>query len=405
MTLFRKGACLLALASTPILATTPQAFAGGDIHVDARLRYETVEQPGKLDADAFTLRTRLGWTSPERNGLRLLAEVENIIDLGGDRNTGLNGQTAFATIKDDDNTELQRLQIDWAASENWSFRIGRQHLSFDNSRFIGSPGWGQDKTSHDAALARFSFGDFTASYAYHWRINRGLGQDFDWETDTHLFHLAVRPSENVTVTGFAYLIDLDDPSAPQDRSNATFGARLDGSADMGGYTLGYNAMVATQSDYGSSSVDYNLGYLGGEVNLARDGWRVRAGAEWLEGDGTRAVSNPLSANHGTAGWADAIHGGGAMAPGDGVSLVYIGGSYGQDVENAFIRSFALGFTAWEFEFDRTGLELGDELDLFARFGITDAVDFHIQYADYDGVEANNAPTDRTKTWVFFTYRR
>lgn len=399
------GSKLFLLAGLTGLTSGIAVADTGQIHIDARLRYEAVEQTGKLDAEAFTLRTRLGWTSPQVSGLSLLAEIENVIDLGGDRNSGLNGETAFATIKDDDNTELQRLRLDWVANENLRFRVGRQNLSFDNSRFIGSPGWRQDKTSHDAAVARFSYGDFTASYVYHWQINRGPGEDFDWETDSHLFHLSVSPRDNLSVTGFAYIIDLTDPAAPADRSNATFGVRVVGQVPLGDWTLGYNAMAATQNEYGSASVDYTLGYFGGELSLARDGWRVRAGAEALEGDGTRAVSNPLSSNHGTAGWADAIHGGGAMAPADGVNLVYLGGRYGRDVDAGFIRSYAFGFTAWDFEFERTGADLGEELDLFAQFGLTDHVELHIQYADYDGVEANGAPADRTKSWVFLTYRR
>lgn len=394
------------LVASAASAISAPALATGNVHVDARLRYESVEQTGKLDAEAVTLRTRLGWTSPEIGGFTFLGEVENVIDLDvGDRNSGLNGQSQFATIKDDDNTELQRFQVSGAIGEHWSVVLGRQNLGFDTGRFIGSPGWRQDKNTHDAALVRFSAGDFTASYVYHWQVNRGPGDDFDWETDSHLFHLGMQPMDTLHLSAFAYLIDLTDPAAPQNQSNATFGLRVAGEVPLGEWALGYNATAATQTDYGSADLEYDLGYLGGEVSLARDGWSVRAGAEMIEGNGDRSVANPLAANHGTAGWADAIHGGGAMGPADGVALTYIGGRYGNAIEDSWLQSYALGFTAWSFDFERTGNELGEELDLFAEFGLTDAMKLHLQYADFDGVEANGAPADRIKSWVYLTYRR
>lgn len=373
--------------------------------LDVRLRFEAVEQTGKQDAEALTLRTRARVTSPLWSGVQFLGEIEDVRDFGvGERNSGLNGQSQFATIKDDDNTELQRFQLTWTPQPSWRVTAGRQNLSFDNNRFVGSPGWRQDKTTHDALEMRWQSEALTARYVYHWQVNRGPGEEFDWDTDTHLAHLAYQWNPDHTVAGFAYLIDLTDPLAPRHRSNATWGVRANGRFEQGEWTWSYQAMFVHQTDYGSASDAFDLGYWGAELGIARDGWSARVGLEEIEGDGQRSVANPLAANHGVAGWADATHGGGAMGPADGLSVRYVGGGYRHRTSQSFLQSVAVGFTAWTFDFERTGLEFGEELDLYLNLGLTDRTGLSFQFADFDGVEANGAAADRQKSWVFLTYR-
>ena len=90
------------------LLVSPAALADdatGSLILDVRARHEMVEQTGKLDATATTVRTRLGWQSAPWRGLTFLIEGENVVVLGSDDyNSGLNGRTAYATIKDDDIT-------------------------------------------------------------------------------------------------------------------------------------------------------------------------------------------------------------------------------------------------------------------------------------------------------------
>jgi hypothetical protein len=76
MTQLRFTALALAMWAAPFCAMAQSAGAEGDWIVDARLRYESVEQDGLRDADALTLRTRLGYETPAWRGFRLLGEVE-----------------------------------------------------------------------------------------------------------------------------------------------------------------------------------------------------------------------------------------------------------------------------------------------------------------------------------------
>jgi len=55
------------------------AFARGKISLDARLRYERVEQTDLRDAEALTLRTRRGFTTAPWLGFKAAAEAEHIV--------------------------------------------------------------------------------------------------------------------------------------------------------------------------------------------------------------------------------------------------------------------------------------------------------------------------------------
>ena len=80
-----------ALMATDAYAQTAQN--SGDVIVDARLRYESVSQDGLEDADALTLRTRLGYETPAWRGFRFLGEIEGVAQVSGDFNDTVNGDT------------------------------------------------------------------------------------------------------------------------------------------------------------------------------------------------------------------------------------------------------------------------------------------------------------------------
>ncbi|MBK8545617.1 MAG: nitrate reductase molybdenum cofactor assembly chaperone [Caulobacteraceae bacterium] len=98
------------------LSASAQTQAAGDWIVDTRLRYESVSQDGLNDADALTLRTRLGYETRAFNGFKFLAEFEGVAQLTDDFNDTVNGNTAFATVPDPEAFELNRLQVTWAGA-------------------------------------------------------------------------------------------------------------------------------------------------------------------------------------------------------------------------------------------------------------------------------------------------
>ena len=61
-----------------------EAFTNGKINLNLRLRYEDVAQTGLQDADALTLRTRLGFTTAPWLGWKAMLEAEDIRAADGD---------------------------------------------------------------------------------------------------------------------------------------------------------------------------------------------------------------------------------------------------------------------------------------------------------------------------------
>jgi hypothetical protein len=392
------------IAAAPVAAA--QDSLPGDILVDMRARYENVSQTGKLSADAVTLRTRLGWQSPEWNGITFLGEIENVVPLDGDDdyNSGLNGLSQYASIKDGEFTELNRLQVGFSPVEHVSVSLGRQYLQFDDGRFVGSAGHRQDKNSHDAIQIDWADGAFEASYVYHDRINRGPGDDSDWDSDSHLFHAGYAVSDALALSGFLYLIDITEPGAV-DRSNSTWGGRVTGERQYSDLAVDYAVLYARQSDYGSATTDFDLGYFAGDLAFSRGGGELAFGYDVIEGNGSTGFSNPIGKNHGVLGWADVFSGGGRQGTVDGVEDFNVMLSWGRDWERGFVRGFSTGVRHHDFEAERTGADLGNEWDAFVEFTFPEGLSLAWEMADYDGPDVAPAPADVSRNWVILSYRR
>lgn len=389
-------------------ALLPQAAIAqsADVFGDFRARYETVEQTGKLEAESLTLRSRLGARfTPADERFSFLAEVENNITLAGenDRNTSLDPLPQFATINDPDFTELNRAQLTFAPSESLSFTAGRQYLGFDGNRIIGSPGHRQDKNTHDAILATFESGAFEASYVYHWQLNRGPGDESNWDTDVHLFHAGYSLNDALKLTGFVYLIDIPE-TGRENLSNSTYGARVTGSTTLGDVGISYDLMFAAQNDYGSAITDFDNTLFDSGVSLTYEGARFALGYDVVSGDGNVAFANPLAANHGTAGWADVFHGGGRAAPANGLEDFNVEVSYGASIDSSAIESWRAGLIWRDFEAENTGDDLGEEVDAYLRLNFANDVSLSFEVADYNGPDASYAPADKTKYWVTLGYK-
>ncbi len=85
--------------------------------LDARLRWENVDQPA-TDADAVTMRLRAGFELRHKpSKLALLAEAEGTVAIGKNYNAfpfviaSSQRRTAFSTVADPENIELNRLQL------------------------------------------------------------------------------------------------------------------------------------------------------------------------------------------------------------------------------------------------------------------------------------------------------
>ena len=365
----RLTACFL-LVTSAALAAEPADFAAalaqGKFSVNARLRSESVAQTGRRDAQALTLRTRLGFAPAAFHGWKFLLEAENIVAADGDSysQAGLNaGGAGRAVVADPEITEINQAFIAYTTGKT-TFTAGRQRLVLDNARFVGDVGWRQNMQTFDALVVQDkSFEKTTLTYAWLDRINRVFGDHHAqgyWKSSSHLFNASYAGLPAGTLTGYAYLLDFRKPAYAAN-SCATYGVSFAGTTPVASdLKFAYRAEAATQSDYGSSTLSYTAGYYVLEAGLAAKQGSLTLGHEVLGSDNNVGFKTPLATLHAFNGWADLF----LATPAAGLRDTYVKGSI-----NLPAAVSLLAFQHW-YETDTTGIDLGTEFNvqLTRKFG-------------------------------------
>ncbi len=393
-----RVACGLVLSAALVTGTAlAQPAAPSDqIIFEARPRFESASQASFADADALTLRTRLGWQSVPWRNLTGAIEFDNVTTLSGDYNDGVPPAEPYATIADPDGTELNRLQVAWTPNETFAGTLGRQRINLDDQRFVGASAWRQDDQTFDALRLETKQGAFQASYAFLDHINRIFADDLDWDSETHLVNASYTLNPALKISAFAYLMDFEGGGAAQ--SNATYGARATGAQTFGGVQFSYAASYAVQSDHGANPVAYDADYWSVDLSAARGPFTARAGYESLEGNGPgQRFITPLATLHIFQGWADVF----LSTPNDGVEDLFVSGAYRVPTDAPALRNTALTIVWHQFEAERTSADLGEELDVSFSGPITEHLSFIVKYADYEGP---GAPADTTRGWLGLEYK-
>jgi hypothetical protein len=392
---------LAAGGAAPALAEEPanlwQAIAGGDPILEFRPRYEGVDQAGKLDTEAYTLRTRLGWKTQDWMGVSALLEIENIAPIAGDYNDGLNGKTAYATIGDPDVTEIQRLQLLIKPAKWFKATIGRQKLDYDDKRLIGSPAWRQDAVSFDAARLDMSVGKAEISYTYVDKMNRSAAEEADLKSDSHLLNVSYKVDDWLKVIGYAYAIDVSDSSPAQ--SNFTWGGRIEGEAEAGPVDLEYSGTWARQTDYGGQPRDYDLGFWDVLVEGGVGPASLALGYESNEGDGVGYFLTPFQAAHNFSGFTDAFNNGGGQSTRDGLDAFNVVVKFEPEWEAGPLSDFKADVTHYDYKAERTGMDFGEEWSTHLTVKAGKKTTLMLAWADYEGPDVAPAPASRTKTWL------
>lgn len=364
----------------------------GKVSLNARLRYEAVEQTGLLDANALTLRTRLGFTSGDYAGFKVMVEGENILAADGDRynQSGLNPVAARrAVVADPDSSEINQAWISYTTGKT-SAVLGRQRLVLDNHRFIGDVGWRQNQQTFDALVVQDKTLDKTTlNYAYVDRINRVFGERHPqghWKSKSHLLNAARAglPAAGTLVI-YGYWLDFDHSPA---NSCATWGASYTGALDLSAAAkLAFRAEVAAQADHSSSKLAYDTHYYLIECGVTGKPGGLSVGYEVLGSDNNVGFKTPLATLHAFNGWADLF----LATPGAGLVNTYLKASANLPEGFAFTI-----FQHW-FEADAGSTKFGHEFDamLSRKFGkyVTAAA----KYADFRR-DSSAFPNVR-KVWV------
>jgi len=122
------------------------AFRATKPIADLRLRSEQVKQDGlPEEADAFTLRARLGFETGKAWNWSLLAEAELLWPLVSDYNSTVNGKTQFPIVADPESYEFNRLALVNTSLPGTTLTFGRQLILHDNQRFVSPADWRQNE--------------------------------------------------------------------------------------------------------------------------------------------------------------------------------------------------------------------------------------------------------------------
>lgn len=388
-------------AALPTLAQAAEP-AQGQILLDARLRYEAVSQDGLAkDAQALTLRTRLGYETAAVHGVKLLIEAENVTALDERYNSQVNGKTSYPIVADPETTQLNRLQLSWAgplsAGGSGGATIGRQRLILDNARFVGNVGFRQTEQTFDAlALVYRPSPRLTLTYAYLDKVHRILGDGHaqgSWRSDSHIAQLAVRTAIG-QVSASAYLLDFANAPA---QSSATYDIRLTGSRPVSpDLSITYEAQYARQGDYGNSPTNFTLDYLALAAGLKTRASAVTLGVERLDGDGRRGFQTPLATLHAFQGWADVF----LTTPANGVRDLALTAS--TTVTPSKAHPVKLQAALHRLDTADGDARLGDELNLAISAPLTPKLSVELAAAAFSGDQP--AFRDRTKLWLTLAYK-
>jgi hypothetical protein len=368
-----------------------EAMAATKPIVDMRMRYEGVDEDGFADnADAGTLRGRLGFETGRAWSLSLLAEAEIVRAFESDYNSTVNGKTQFPVVADDPTDEINRLLLTSTIIPDTQLILGRQRIIYDDHRFVGNGGWRQNEQTFDALrVVQRSLDHLTIDLTYLNQVNRVFGKDSPvgrYTGDNYLANVS-REFTSGKLTGFLYLLDLEE--APAD-SSGTVGLRYTHRWKLPRVELSGLISCATQSDRAGNPIDYRDDYWAGDLTATMSGWSVGAGIDLLEGDGVKGFTAPIGTLHRFQGWADKF----LTTPADGIDDRYLSVGYAR--KSAFgLDALSASAVYHRFDAQRGSARWGSELDLTLQ-GTWRKLVASVTWAGYD---AQDFAADTSKLWL------
>ena len=253
--------------TSKLSSSLADSLAQTKVLLDTRMRYEGVEQePSAEDAEAVTLRARLGFETGKVFNTSLLAEGEFVWPLVTVYISTTNGKTQYPIVADPESHELNRLQLTNTSLPGTTLTIGRQRILLDDQRFVGNVGWRQNEQTYDSLrFVNKSIKNATFDVAYVSQVNRVFGKESvqgRYEGDSILANASYQFPVG-KLTGFGYLLKFDSiaaaPAAVRD-SSETYGVRFAGEKPFSSMKLAYAGSYATQSERGDNPLSFDLDY-------------------------------------------------------------------------------------------------------------------------------------------------
>ncbi|MEO5861545.1 MAG: hypothetical protein ABIW48_08080 [Burkholderiales bacterium] len=379
--------------------TLGEALAGGKLLLNLRPRYEYVDLATKpKNADAFTLRTLVGWETKPYKGFGVTVQAINVAHINDDFNddAAKAATSPYPLVGDPDDTDFNQVYLDVTGLPNTRFRLGKQSIKLDNVRFVGNVEFRQVMQVFNGVTFENKSLPHSEIYVAHLTRIKSVFA-LQRELKVEILHGAYKFTPSDSLIGYAYF--QDDPELAgaaanvKDVSNRIIGIRADGAHAFGEkFKLLYTAEYAKQDDYanGDDKIDANYLHLG--IGPKWGEWFVRADFERLSSnDGEYAFQTPLGTNHLFQGWADHF----LATPRQGIKDFYLGagGKVGKAVLYAEYHRF---------KSDTNGIHFGDELDFSVAYAFTKQLSGKIEYAEFrekDVLAGAARKADLTKIWA------
>ncbi len=382
------------------------AFSGTKLILDTRLRVETVEQDGlPNDAQATTLRARLGFETGKAWKTTLLVEGEAVVPIENDYRPDPTVPTmvTYPVVPDPEAYEVNRFQLTNTSLPGTTITLGRQRLAIDDQRFVGPVAWRQNEQTFDALrIVNKSIKNLVFDATYFNRVNRLFGPDSPqghYEGDSGLLNVSYQ-TEVGKITAFNYLLDFENivgvSAAVRDSTN-TYGARFAGDvAANEKVKITYAGSYATQSDYADNPLDFELDYYNLEGGVTVKQYGLAVGIESMGGNGVKGFATPLATLHKFQGWADKF----LATPPNGIEDMYVNLSANYKAVGG-LDTLGVVVSYHDYEAERIDADYGSEINvsLAAKYK---KVNVMLKYADYEeGVLAS--ARDTQKLWMQFEY--
>ncbi len=386
------AAILLAGCQGAIAKPFDDALTQGRTSLDARLRYEQVDQDvaGREIGQSLSLRARLAYMTDSWHAWRALGEFEGVWSLSDydGYNSLRNGAADKGVIADPRGNQLNQAWVRYDGLQNTVLTYGRQRLVYDNARFIGDVGWRQNEQTFTGFSVRHA-SSRGGLFEYAWLSTVETILFRSQPLQAHLLNLQQDFRESLRLGVYAYLLDFE-AAAPAD--SQTLGIRASGKHGRLRYALEF----AQQSDYAESSnasTRPDATYYSGELGATFSKLELSVGYEVLGGDqnpSTEPFTTPLATLHKFQGWADVF----LTTPDAGVRDAWIEGSF------ALKRNITLTAVFHRFDADAGTTIYGNEVDAMLSAPLASGLSGLLKYANY---QADGFGVDTQRIWGQLTY--
>lgn len=303
------------------------------------------------------------------------------------------GDVPQLNAADQNGFSLHQAWADVVLFPNFSLKIGRQEMVYDDQRFLGNVGWAQQGRSHDAALLKYepSFMKLHLGAAYNQDGEALTGTILTTNTYKTLQYLWLHKDwEKISASllllnnGLQYIDDTDE-SNNDIRFSQTAGIHF--KAKLKPITLTSNVYYQFGKDLGNNDLNAYLFSLEAKYS-ATDNLNLGLGGEWQSGNdygapanGKNKAFNPLyGTNHKFNGFMDYFY------VGNHLNNVGLADLYG-NVKFMFNKKSNIGLALHQFFAtakiaNNISKDLGFEADLVTSHKLNQFVEVQAGYSQF-----------------------